>query len=1092
MRVTRNLLLILRPSTWGCTMLKQKNDLLDSCLLLVILLGSLSLTATTAHADLSEGLLVLHDFDDLVDGSGNGHDALLGGDAYIEDGLLWLDGDEDYADIGTLAGFGAVNPLVDALSDFTIAVAYASESTDGGEGGSMLVSIGPAAASASADLSLGTNDDGQGIDLWFSAGLASDQSGIGYADGTIHLVILTYETASDQFTFYHLDGAGGAAAHGSAVQDWSGEWDETLDYGIRLGSPRNANIRSDEGTGFFPDLDGQIDKFALWNRALDASEMPEIPTYGSKRELATSPNPDHEAQDVPRDTPLSWSPGLYADTHTVYFGSRFDDVNDADTGSAMLVSLGQTGTRHELPGRLDWGQTHYWRVDEVNAPPDSTVHKGETWNFTVEPFAYPLRMDEHISAVTVSSFDPKYDPISTLNGSGLDANDLHDVNEFNMWLSARNAPEPAWIQYQFDRAYKLHELLVWNYNRFREDKLGYGFKDVLVEYSANGVDFTALDPIQLEPATGEAPLAPATIALNGIIASHVRLTAQTNFKGRSQFGLSEVRLLYLRVQAREPHPVSGAVDVDPHVELRWRPGREAASHEVHLGTDMNELPQAIPVATSILAPQELVLDETYYWQIDEVNNTETPSHWEGDLWHFTTSEFRVVDDFEAYTDDNMNFDAIFQTWIDGLGFSQPVDTPGNNTGSIVGYAVSPFAEQETLHDEGRQSMPFEYDNSLSPHYSEATRTFNPPQDWSDVGIRALTLYVFGREGNGSGQFYVKINGSPALPIQGIDLGAEIWQEGNLDLDDVSTLGVNLQNVTGLTVGIEGATGTGSVFIDDIRLYPSRCIPGTVVGDLTGDCIVDADDIAVITNNWLLGPLAAEFTFESGLLDTSGNMRHGKGRNNPLAQNGVLTLADGSAMDIPLGTDNPFDGTRDFSVAMDFRTNSPGTLLSSARNDMPDNHAMAIYLDRDLDEPFRAEVVYENFRVGNTNAEDDEFFFDPSLWHRLVVTYDAGKEWVLVYLDGMAGEGEEINPAIPNIAADTVRLGATLNTASPNVGGFVGEIDNVRIFNVALTADDVAHLPRIPGIPGDVNEDGIVDQQDKDVVEAHMGPLQRWP
>ena len=198
------------------------------------------------------------------------------------------------------------------------------------------------------------------------------------------------------------------------------------------------------------------------------------------------------------------------------------------------------------------------------------------------------------------------------------------------------------------------------------------------------------------------------------------------------------------------------------------------------------------------------------------------------------------------------------------------------------------------------------------------------------------------------------------------------------------------------------------------------------------------------------------------------------------------------MDIPLGPDNPFDGSRDFSVAMDFRTNSLGTLLSSARDDTPDNHAMAIYLDRDEDEPFWAEVVYENFRVGNTNAEDDEFFFDPSLWHRLVVTYDAQSAWVVVTLDGVAGEGEEINPAIPNIATDTVRLGSTLNTASPNVGGFVGEIDNVRIFNLTLTADDIALLPRIPGIPGDVNHDGIVDQQDKDIVEANMGPIQRWP
>ncbi|MCH8219487.1 MAG: LamG domain-containing protein, partial [Planctomycetes bacterium] len=442
-----------------------------------------------------------------------------------------------------------------------------------------------------------------------------------------------------------------------------------------------------------------------------------------------------------------------------------------------------------------------------------------------------------------------------------------------------------------------------------------------------------------------------------------------------------------------------------------------------------------------------------------------------------------LDDMEGYLDSGDDASiAVWGAWVDGF------DDPTN--GSLVGDDFG-GTEKEITHGGSRQSMPFSFDNQSFPK-SEATYTFTIGRDrtdWTQAGIKTLTLYVHGHQDNVDGQFYIRINGSSPQRVQGLDLTAEVWQEVNVDLAE---FGVNLERVTSMTIGVEGANRTGALFIDDIRLYPSRCIPGTVVGDLTGDCIVDADDIAVITNNWLLGPLAAEFTFESGLLDTSGNMRHGKGRNNPLAQNGVLTLADGSAMDIPLGTDNPFDGTRDFSVAMDFQTNSPGTLLSSARNDMPDNHAMAIYLDRDLDEPFWAEVVYENFRVGNTNAEDDEFFFDPSLWHRLVVTYDAGKEWVLVYLDGVAGEGEEINPAIPNIAADTVRLGATLNTASPNVGGFVGEIDNVRIFNVALTADDVALLPRIPGIPGDVNEDGIVDQQDKDIVEAHMGPLQRWP
>ena len=38
-----------------------------------------------------------------------------------------------------------------------------------------------------------------------------------------------------------------------------------------------------------------------------------------------------------------------------------------------------------------FGQTYYWRVDEVNAPPDSTVYKGDVWSFTVEPYGYPIK-----------------------------------------------------------------------------------------------------------------------------------------------------------------------------------------------------------------------------------------------------------------------------------------------------------------------------------------------------------------------------------------------------------------------------------------------------------------------------------------------------------------------------------------------------------------------------------------------------------------------------------------------------------------------------------------------------------------------------
>jgi len=49
-------------------------------------------------------------------------------------------------------------------------------------------------------------------------------------------------------------------------------------------------------------------------------------------------------------------------------------------------------------------------------------------------------------------------------------------------------------------------------------------------------------------------------------------------------------------------------------------------------------------------PGMLEWDTTYYWRIDEVNNTNPDSPWTGILWSFTTADFLIVDDFESYND----------------------------------------------------------------------------------------------------------------------------------------------------------------------------------------------------------------------------------------------------------------------------------------------------------------------------------------------------------------------------------------------------------------------------------------------------------
>ena len=225
------------------------------------------------------------------------------------------------------------------------------------------------------------------------------------------------------------------------------------------------------------------------------------PDYTPAPELAGNPSPSDTAADVLRDTHLSWDPGIYANTHNVYFGTLYDDINDADTGSPLLMSLNQSETRYDPLGLLDWGQTYYWRVDEVNAPPHtSTVRKGHTWSFAAEPYTYPLTLGDQVTTVTTSSSDPAFDPNNTIDGSGLNASDLHDTYDSsdpnqasNMWVSERNASGPTWIQYEFDRVYRLTEMKIWNFNREREEKLGYGFKEMLIEYSTNGSDFQASD-----------------------------------------------------------------------------------------------------------------------------------------------------------------------------------------------------------------------------------------------------------------------------------------------------------------------------------------------------------------------------------------------------------------------------------------------------------------------------------------------------------------------------------------------------------------------------------------------------------------------
>ncbi len=500
-----------------------------------------------------------------------------------------------------------------------------------------------------------------------------------------------------------------------------------------------------------------VSTVAFWDTPLSAGDIAALGRAGDKflsLKRASNPVPAYAATDVPRDALLSWTAGAYAGMHDVYVGATPADVNAATRANAksVLASQGQTGTTFDPAGSFAYGQTYYWRIDEVNQSADGSIYKGQVWSFTAEPYGYPIKP---VSA-TASSYQASMGPEKTIDGSGL-TGDLHGIEPTTMWMST--GAQPNWIQYQFDKAYKFHELKVWNSNQMIETYVGFGARKVAIEYSTDGTTWTALaNAPEFTRATGLAGYAAnTTVSLGGVSARFVKLTIDKNWGTAPPTGLSEVRFSYVPVQARSPQPAQGATGVPVDTSLNWRPGREAGSHQVFFGTDQATVAggtvAAQKVADHAYTPETLTFGTTYYWKVDEVNTVTYP----GDVWSFTTQSYAAVDNFESYTDKPGA--AVFDAWIDGMV---------NSNGSVVGYltaAGGTFCETTITHG-GKQSMPMEYNNVKTPFYSEAERTFDPPQNWTGHGADTLSLFYRGRA-----QAFVD-KGNNAFTVS--SSGTDIW------------------------------------------------------------------------------------------------------------------------------------------------------------------------------------------------------------------------------------------------------------------------------------------------------------------------------
>ncbi len=134
--------------------------------------------------------------------------------------------------------------------------------------------------------------------------------------------------------------------------------------------------------------------------------------------------------------------------------------------------------------------------------------------------------------------------------------------------------------------------------------------------------------------------------------------------------------------ASGPNPPIGSLHPDTWVNLSWRVGDSAVSHNIYLGDNFDDVNGATidsPVfqgnqgGTTLLAgfpgfafPEGLVPGATYYWRIDEVNDADPNSPWKGNIWSFSIPPKTAYNPDPADGAEFVDPDATF-SWTGGYG-----------------------------------------------------------------------------------------------------------------------------------------------------------------------------------------------------------------------------------------------------------------------------------------------------------------------------------------------------------------------------------------------------------------------------------------
>ncbi|MHC4084613.1 MAG: right-handed parallel beta-helix repeat-containing protein [Planctomycetota bacterium] len=411
----------------------------------------------------------------------------------------------------------------------------------------------------------------------------------------------------------------------------------SVQYTNLQGGTNNVHIEQDAELNWGP---GNIDTDPCFVRP-GYWQPPPPPTPLFK---ASEPNPADGAIGVSLIADLSWTPGHDAISHDVYFG----------TANPPLFVRNQTSTTFD-PGIMADGTIYYWGIDEVN---DSAVTTGDIWSFTTmmsPPPPPPLSIltasdlsdshqytwiedDYHLlsDSPCINAGDPNY--AAAPNDTDLEGKPRVIGCQIDMGAYEYNNFVPVELR-----------IIPRNINLANKGKSITAYIRLPENYNVADIELCALlleDEIQAESVqiNEEKQLVEARFSyeqLKGILdAGDVGLTISLQLMDATVFqGTDVIKVIYEGggklakfSKANNPNPPDGATNVSIITYLSWTAGYNAISHDVYFGTTSSP-PFVCNQTATTFDPETIDYDMTYFWRINEVNNSGTTK---GQLWSFTT------------------------------------------------------------------------------------------------------------------------------------------------------------------------------------------------------------------------------------------------------------------------------------------------------------------------------------------------------------------------------------------------------------------------------------------------------------------------